>query len=367
MAASGLVYGAGGKKDLLTVLQDYIKQQERRKSHSSMNEDGFIIVVKESVWTSLFGEYFMSLDPDEEVIPQNEDDDMLFYVRCNPRKTGDEVFVFRKESKSNPGLGDPHINWEETVYLNLIMHHMEYDLTCAVCTRLPSRDMKVVKKASVKIYASPHARRMDSKGEESSQSYPNLFFMIDTYDEVFGSLCVGEDEMVCVELVAKHKENGSKAVIFLGSVTYEALKKVYDSKGSFGMKVAQKMSLGWLSNDQDHTEFIKMKGPHGKGFAEMAIRQYKPSENDNVSNALEHTCHCQGSDESGSSGRNSICPKCGHRKNHGGAAPLSSFKWMGHRKKTSSLLSTQLTYVNLPWSRIMKDLLEVRQSPLFSK
>ena len=25
---------------------------------------------------------------------------------------------------------------------------------------------------------------MDSKGEESSQSYPNLFFMIDTYDEV---------------------------------------------------------------------------------------------------------------------------------------------------------------------------------------
>eukprot|EP00795_Rhopilema_esculentum_P011623 gene11623-21865_t len=130
---------------------------------------------------------------------------------------------------------------------------------------------------------------MDSKGEESSQSYPNLFFMIDTYDEVFGSLCVGEDEMVCVELVAKHKENGSKAVIFLGSVTYEALKKVYDSKGSFGMKVAQKMSLGWLSNDQDHTEFIKMKGPHGKGFAEMAIRQYKPSENDNVSNALEHT------------------------------------------------------------------------------
>ena len=55
------------------------------------------------------------------------------------------------------------------------------------------------------------------------------------------------------------------------------------------MKVAQKMSLGWLSNDQDHTEFIKMKGPHGKGFAEMAIRQYKPSENDNVSNALEHT------------------------------------------------------------------------------
>ena len=36
----------------------------------------------------------MSLDPDEETVPQNEDDDMLFYVRCNPRKTGDEVYHF---------------------------------------------------------------------------------------------------------------------------------------------------------------------------------------------------------------------------------------------------------------------------------
>ena len=30
--------------------------------------------------------------------------------------------------------------------------------------------------------------RMDNKGEEPSQSYPNLFFMVDTYDQVYPNI-----------------------------------------------------------------------------------------------------------------------------------------------------------------------------------
>eukprot|EP00112_Aurelia_sp_Birch-Aquarium-sp1_P025604 Seg859.10 transcript_id=Seg859.10/GoldUCD/mRNA.D3Y31 product="putative protein KIAA0930-like" protein_id=Seg859.10/GoldUCD/D3Y31 len=357
-------------KDLLTVLQDYVKQQEKRKSLTSVNEDGFILVIKESVWTRLFGEYFMQLGIEEDTEVDHEEDDMLFYVRCNPRTAGEEVVVFRRVSKNVPGLGDPHINWEETVYLNLIMHQMEYQLTCAICIRLANRDMKVLKKESLKIYASPHERRMDSKGVESVQSYPNLFFMIDTYDEVFKSLCVRDEEMVCVELVAKHKMSGQKAVIFLGSVGYDALKKTYDSKGSFGLKMAQKMSMAWLSNDHDHIEFIRMRGPHGKGFAEIAISQYKPEENS--STKRQHWCQC-GSTANGDvefSNSSTTCSMCGLKKeavDHTGSSVLGAFKWMRTRKKSNMVLSTRLTYVNLPWSRIMKDLLEVRQSPVFTK
>lgn len=32
-----------------------------------------------------------------------------------------EVEVYRRDSKKLPGLGDPDIDWEESVYLNLIL------------------------------------------------------------------------------------------------------------------------------------------------------------------------------------------------------------------------------------------------------
>lgn len=85
-------------------------------------------------------------------------------------------------------------------------------------------------------------------------SYPNIFFMIDNFEEVrklsvpslhlsfssltsgsstvqvFSDMTVGEGEMVCVELVASDKSNTFQGVIFQGSIRYEALKKVYDNR-----------------------------------------------------------------------------------------------------------------------------------------
>lgn len=39
--------------------------------------------------------------------------------------------------------------------------------------------------------------------------------------------------MVCVELVASDHEGSVQSVIFLGSIRYDALKKVYDARVSF--------------------------------------------------------------------------------------------------------------------------------------
>ena len=39
--------------------------------------------------------------------------------------------------------------------------------------------------------------------------------------------------------------------------------------------MAQRMSLSWMTGGSDHVEFIRMRGPHGKGYAEMAVSHYK--------------------------------------------------------------------------------------------
>ena len=105
--------------------------------------------------------------------------------------------------------------------------------------------------------------------------------------------------MVCIELTATNRRGICQGVLFLGSIRYEALKKVYDSRvsntyyeyyhtksfssnqiqASLGNKVAQKFSLGlWNGSSSSHRmEFVRMKGPQGKGHAEMAVTKPKGS------------------------------------------------------------------------------------------
>uniref|UniRef100_A0A8C0FT39 KIAA0930 n=1 Tax=Bubo bubo TaxID=30461 RepID=A0A8C0FT39_BUBBB len=206
-------------------------------------------------WTWMFSTYFM-----EKWAPRQ--DDMLFYVRRKLSYVGGdstegkkvsndqvEVEVYRRDSKKLPGLGDPDIDWEESVYLNLILQKVTV--------------------SGKQVFASPSKHPMDSKGEESKISYPNIFFMIDSFEEVFSDMTVGEGEMVCVELVASDKSNTFQGVIFQGSIRYEALKKVYDNRVSVAAKMAQRMSFGFYK--YNNMEFVRMKGPQGKGHAEMAV------------------------------------------------------------------------------------------------
>ncbi|XP_077357596.1 uncharacterized protein KIAA0930 homolog [Festucalex cinctus] len=221
-------------------------------------------------WTWMFSTYFM----EKCALRQ---DDMLFYVRRKlayvDADDGDgkkvEVEVYRRDSKKLPGLGDPDIDWEESVYLNLVLQKLDYVVTCAVCTRSDAGDIHVHKKKCQEVFASPSKHAMDSKGEESKISYPNIFFMIDNFDEVFQDMSVGEGEMVCVELVASDKSNTFQGVIFQGSIRYEALRKVYDNRVSVAAKMAQRMSFGFYKFN--NMEFVRMKGPQGKGHAEMAV------------------------------------------------------------------------------------------------
>jgi hypothetical protein len=55
-------------------------------------------------------------------------------VRC--------MYVWRRDSRKLP-IGDPDVDWEETIYLNLIVHLFDYKITLAICTRTSPNNLQV--------------------------------------------------------------------------------------------------------------------------------------------------------------------------------------------------------------------------------
>jgi hypothetical protein len=74
-------------------------------------------------------------------------EDDILHIRVFVCSFQTEVDVFRKDSRKLP-IGDPDIDWEETVYLNLIIHQFDYTLTLAICTRTSPKELQVLKRHS---------------------------------------------------------------------------------------------------------------------------------------------------------------------------------------------------------------------------
>ncbi|CAK1578873.1 unnamed protein product [Parnassius mnemosyne] len=263
---------------MLEQLLEEINFQRTKEMRQLMKDDsGFVVLQGTTYWTDLFVRHF--LFQEEQAI---DCDDLLFFVRKRHVKGSSrylpkyetDVDVYRKDSKKLP-IGDPEIDWEETVYLNLIVHQFDYTLTLAICTRTSPKELQVLKRHSQKVYASPSRRKMDTKGEGEEMTYPHICFMVDNFDEVFCDIVVRDGEMVCVELVARGRGDAACAVIFLGSIRYDALTRVYDARqSSLSTKMAQRMSfglLGGMGRGATRCEFVRMKGPGGKGHAEVAV------------------------------------------------------------------------------------------------
>ncbi|XP_068628154.1 uncharacterized protein KIAA0930 homolog isoform X2 [Battus philenor] len=260
------------------LLEEINFQRTKEMRQLMKDESGFVVLQGTTYWTDLFVRHF--LFQEERAV---DCDDLLFFVRKRHVKGSSrylpkyetDVDVFRKDSKKLP-IGDPEIDWEETVYLNLIVHQFDYTLTLAICTRTSPKELQVLKRHSQKVYASPSRRKMDTKGEGEEMTYPHICFMVDNFDEVFCDMVVRDGEMVCVELVARGRGGEPCAVIFLGSIRYDALTRVYDARqSSLSTKVAQRMSFGLLggagARGALRCEFVRMKGPGGKGHAEVAV------------------------------------------------------------------------------------------------
>ncbi|XP_055600536.1 uncharacterized protein LOC129749554 isoform X1 [Uranotaenia lowii] len=269
----------------LQLLLEEINFQRTKEMRQLLKDDGgFVVLQGTTYWTDLFVRHFLF---QTEKVHSIDCDDLLFFVRKKHVKGSSrtmpkyetDIEVFRKDSRKLP-IGDPDVDWEETVYLNLVIHQFDYTLTLAICTRTSPKELQVLRRHSQKVYASPSRRKMDTKGESEEITYPHICFMVDNFDEVFHDILVRDGEMVCVELVASDRDGSVQGVIFLGSIRYDALKKVYDARqSSLSSKVAQRMSFGLFSSGGPSTrcEFVRMKGPQGKGHAEMAVTKPKGS------------------------------------------------------------------------------------------
>ncbi|XP_055534995.1 uncharacterized protein LOC129724283 isoform X2 [Wyeomyia smithii] len=269
----------------LQLLLEEINFQRTKEMRQLLKDDGgFVVLQGTTYWTDLFVRHFLF---QTEKVHSIDCDDLLFFVRKKHVKGSSrvmpkyetEIEVFRKDSRKLP-IGDPDVDWEETVYLNLVIHQFDYTLTLAICTRTSPKELQVLRRHSQKVYASPSRRKMDTKGDSEEITYPHICFMVDNFDEVFHDILVRDGEMVCVELVATDRDGSVQGVIFLGSIRYDALKKVYDARqSSLSSKVAQRMSFGLFSSGgpQTRCEFVRMKGPQGKGHAEMAVTKPKGS------------------------------------------------------------------------------------------
>ncbi|XP_031631344.1 uncharacterized protein LOC116345799 isoform X1 [Contarinia nasturtii] len=272
-------------QSVLQQLLDEINFQRAKEMRQMLKDDGgFVMLQGTTYWTDLFVRHFLFQVETQETI---DSDDLLFFVRKKHVKGSSrhmpkfetDVDVYRKDSRKLP-IGDPDVDWEETVYLNLIIHQFNYTLTLAICTRTSPKELQVLRRHSQRVYASPSRRKMDTKGDGEEMTYPHVCFMVDNFDEVFCDILVRDGEMVCVELVANDRDGAVQGVIFLGSIRYDALKKVYDARqSSISSKLAQRMTFGLFSGagPQTRCEFVRMKGPQGKGHAEMAVTKPKGS------------------------------------------------------------------------------------------
>ncbi|KAA3682090.1 uncharacterized protein DEA37_0005999, partial [Paragonimus westermani] len=135
------------------------------------------------------------------------------------------------------------------------------------------------------VYASPNRRRMDSKGNREEVVYPNLFFSLENYDEIFTNCVLRDGECLCVELTAYDLNGCLQGVCFLGTIDYTSLKSFHDSKSRpfpprdnvgflgrhFGSVTNNTYSSSRQSAQQSRVKFLQVLGPHSVGLIELAI------------------------------------------------------------------------------------------------
>ncbi|VDD94331.1 unnamed protein product [Enterobius vermicularis] len=221
-----------------------------RKIHMTFEGEIAFVHNKERKWAKLFADFILgnAFCNVEKCIAHS--DDMLWYVlfqrlaaqSFTVGSVCDQLMVYRRQSPNKPNIDDTGINWEETVCINLILGQLDFHVTCAVCTKTSPQNLQILRK-------------------NCQTSYCTML-----PPQVFKDVVVRDGECVCVELVTRDRYKNQEAVVFLGSIRYEILKQVYDTRASKTWNWAQKfISCG------RRLEFVRMKGPHGKGYAEMAV------------------------------------------------------------------------------------------------
>jgi hypothetical protein len=129
------------------------------------------------------------------------------------------------------------------------------------------------------------------------------------------------------------------------------------------------MSLGFWGGD--HVNFLQLRGPGGKGFAEIAVSPYggkmttSSDPRDDTPPPLV-TTQVDGQEETSleSSPSPTLSAEEGQTKRRGYLKPLTSALAWWRSRRGCTPLGAYLTYVQLPWESIIQDILQGRRDPV---
>ncbi|KAJ3327998.1 hypothetical protein HDU76_010762 [Blyttiomyces sp. JEL0837] len=269
--------------------------------------------------------------------------------------------------------------------------------------------MVALRRVCKKVYAAPYKSRMDVKDAFMNEiSHPFIYYTVNDYESKDLHLPIREREYLCVELsVTAPLETESlsrssadaaaavtieedpspfpvppgfyKVVLFQGAVPYNSLLDVYQQKGlaaqsqvrsSWGNLSGSNSSLNSSgrpsvkdapAKPSERTEYIMMRGPHGKGQCQVAIRQNHPEgqEIDDGSRVPTHPSPPSTPTQAPKTLSERLrllsdTMRAGFTAITGGAEGGSIPEAL---KKPDSLMCS-MTYVNVPWQSIISDLYE---------
>ncbi|KAJ3211706.1 Fungalysin/Thermolysin Extracellular metalloproteinase 5 [Dinochytrium kinnereticum] len=265
----------------------------------------------------------------------------------------------------------------------------------------PRSRMIALRRITKKVYAAPYKSRMDIKDAFMNEiSYPLVYYTVNDYESFDLHLEIKEREYLCVELsvtlpndpsrrdladevAAISLEDDSapfpvpagcnKIILFQGAVPFSSLLDIYQQKGLAAHN--QRSSWGKLPTPgapsggrpregsmnggpplSERTEYIMMRGPHGKGQCQVSIREYMQIAETNESTApasstpkvttLSDRLRFIGSTVR--AGINAV------------AGTTSTPPQTATVKKPDTLVCS-MTYVNVPWQSIISDLMDYKK------
>lgn len=202
----------------------------------------------ESMFDKLFKSHIFHVTTDDLLFFVSDEDELV--VR---RKTSDKLLTHIPTNIS--------LNWKQTFFLNLIVH-LPFSLKMSVAIKKDSNNssrlfslsgeqqrhenssFQAINSIAKSVYASPNKLKADSKSF-NEVAYPTIYFSLHDFEE---GLTIKDGEYLCIELRCRD------CILFEGAASFTSIEQVY-VKGTLFKE----------------TKYITMRGPGGKGLAQVAV------------------------------------------------------------------------------------------------
>ncbi|XP_075257353.1 uncharacterized protein LOC142349574 isoform X2 [Convolutriloba macropyga] len=312
----------------------------------------------------------------------------------------------------------PSIDWEETTYLNLLIHLCKFKLSSGILQKGSSSSssgrkshhhrnskLHLKKHFVVTTYASPFKHRMDKKSSRNVLSFPNVYFLIDDFESAWDKVTLSQGQEFCVELVAEidprflnmysnrnssscgaksDKFNGvdvnshgttdgasngdtdfnyshNQTTIFLGASSFSQIQEVF-KKRQASTNFISSFSTLFNKKQEVPTEFINMTGPNKVGKAQVAVSPV-PGESVSTSGqstdtAWEHLFSFADGVTNSATSHNYP-----HHPNSGANNTRTNIATSSGELRLQCGLHCGITYVSVPCEHIMRMIFDTPREP----